>query len=132
LRLFDKVALITGAGRRIGKEIAMKFSDEGAAVILNDIETALTEGVLRSLNPLEREALAIQANVGNGLEIQRMIEQICSEFGRIDIWVNNAGIKRVECGLGAVTKRFTKSKVLLEEVKLETLVFSIKRFPEGR
>jgi 3-oxoacyl-[acyl-carrier protein] reductase len=94
LRLLDKVALITGAGRGIGKEIALKFSDEGATVILNDIETALAEGILRSLNPLERKALAIQANVGNGLEVQQMIEQICGEFGKIDILVNNAGMRK--------------------------------------
>jgi 3-oxoacyl-[acyl-carrier protein] reductase len=94
LRLVDKVALITGAGRGIGKEIALKFSHEGAKVILNDIEISLAEGVREKLLQPEERALAIQADVGNWLEVKRMVEQIGEEFGRIDILVNNAGVRK--------------------------------------
>jgi 3-oxoacyl-[acyl-carrier protein] reductase len=94
LKLLDKIALITGAGRGIGQEIARKFSDEGAKVVLNDIEISPAEGVCEKLKQMGREALAIQANVGNGEEVQRMLEQIDKEFGRIDILINNAGVRK--------------------------------------
>jgi 3-oxoacyl-[acyl-carrier protein] reductase len=94
LRLENKVALITGAGGGIGKEIAWRFSGEGATVVLNDVQISLAEGVAEKLQELERKARAIQADVGNWLEVQRMVEQVCAEFGRIDILVNNAGLRK--------------------------------------
>lgn len=94
MQLVDKVALITGAGRGIGKEIALRFFREGAKVILNDIEISLVEGVLEKWPQVEGRASAVQADVGNGLEVQRMVEQTCGQFGRIDILVNNAGIRK--------------------------------------
>ena len=94
MRLENKVALITGAGRGIGKEIACRFSSEGATVVLNDLEISMVEGVAEKLQELERKALAIQADVSNWAEVQRMVDQIWTEFGRIDILVNNAGLRK--------------------------------------
>ena len=88
------MALITGAGRGIGKEIARRFSDAGARVVLNDVEISLVEGVQEKLKELGREALAIKADVANGPEVQRMVEQIGKEYGKIDILINNAGIRK--------------------------------------
>ncbi len=94
MKLADKIALITGAGRGIGKEIVRKFSDEGARVVLNDIEISSADGVCEKLKQMGREALAIQADVGNGEEVRRMVERIDREFGRLDILINNAGVRR--------------------------------------
>jgi 3-oxoacyl-[acyl-carrier protein] reductase len=94
MRLFDKVALITGAGRGIGKAIAFKFSDEGAKVIVNDIEIARAMNVAENLKELGRQALAIKADVRSKPEVDQMFEQIEREFGHVDILVNNAGVRR--------------------------------------
>jgi 3-oxoacyl-[acyl-carrier protein] reductase len=94
VKLSDKIALITGAGRGIGKEIARKFSDEGAKVVLNDLEISPAEAICEKFKQMGREALAIQADVSKELEVQRMVEQANKEFGRIDILINNAGLRK--------------------------------------
>ena len=94
MKLFDKVALITGAGRGIGRAIALKFSDEGAKVIVNDMEIARARNAAESLKKLGRQALATKADVRSKPEVSQMFEQIEREFGHVDILVNNAGVRR--------------------------------------
>jgi len=94
MKLLDKVALITGAGRGIGKAIALRFSDEGAEVIVNDIEIARARNVAESLKKLGRQTVAIKADVRSRPEVDQMFEQIEREFGHVDILVNNAGVRR--------------------------------------
>ena len=94
MRLLDKVALVTGAGRGIGKTIALRFSDEGAKVVVNDIEPAYAESISERLKQLGREAMAIKADVCVWPEVKSMFEQAVQEFGRIDVLVSNAGIRK--------------------------------------
>ena len=94
MRLSDKVALVTGAGRGIGKAIALRFSDEGARVAVNDIEPAYAESIADRLKQLGRLAIAVKADVCDWPEVKLMFEQAVREFGRIDILVNNAGIRK--------------------------------------
>ena len=93
MKLVDKVALITGAGRGIGKAIAFKFSDEGAKVIVNDIEIARAKNAVENLKELGRQAMAVKADVSSRTEVDQMFEQIDQEFGHLDILVNNAGVR---------------------------------------
>ncbi len=94
MKLEQKVAVITGAGRGIGKAIALRLAEEGARVAVNDIDLALAEGVAEKLKMMGREALAIEADVADGREVDQMFEQVERQFGRIDILVNNAGIRK--------------------------------------
>lgn len=94
MRLLDEVALVTGAGRGIGKAIALKFSDEGAKVIINDIEFAYAESIAEKLRQLGRQAVALKADVCDWAEVDFMVEQTVQKFGRIGILVNNAGIRK--------------------------------------
>lgn len=94
MRLLDKVALVTGAGRGIGKAIVMRFSDEGAKVVVNDVEPAYAESIAEKLKQLGREALAFRADVCDWNEVKLMFEQAVEGFGRVDILVNNAGIRK--------------------------------------
>ena len=93
MRLSDKVALVTGAGRGIGKAIALRFSAEGAKVVVNDIEPAYAESVAERLRQLGGETLASKGDVSNWQEVELMFERVVQEFGRIDILVNNAGVR---------------------------------------
>jgi NAD(P)-dependent dehydrogenase (short-subunit alcohol dehydrogenase family) len=89
--LEKKVALVTGAGKRIGRSIALRLAEEGADVIVNyrNSESDAAE-VVSQIQAMGRRALAIQADVSKLAEVRKMFETIEKEFGRLDILVNNA------------------------------------------
>ena len=93
--LEGKVALITGAGRGIGKAVAMRFAEQGADIAFTDLE--LSEGVLATQAELEQFGVRVKAYASNAADFEQshaVVEQIMSDFGRIDILVNNAGITK--------------------------------------
>ena len=91
-RLHNKVALITGAGRGIGKAIALRFADEGAHVAVLDRDDEVVN-VVAQITPPRPLAIALtQTDVSDPAPVQRAVEQVIQRFGRIDILVNNAGI----------------------------------------
>lgn len=93
--LGDKVAIITGASRGIGRAIALKFAEAGADCIVNYAgNEAMAAETVREIESLGRRAAAIQADVSDEKQVTAMIKQTLEEFGRIDILVNNAGITR--------------------------------------
>lgn len=93
--LRDKVAVITGASRGIGKAIALKLAEAGADCIVNYAgNEAMAAEVVREIESLGRRAAAIQADVSDEKQFTAMVKQTLEEFGRIDILVNNAGITR--------------------------------------
>jgi NAD(P)-dependent dehydrogenase (short-subunit alcohol dehydrogenase family) len=89
MELKGLVAIVTGAGKGIGKTIADKFTEEGARVALWDFDMTCFEGVLSS-----PDRLIQQVNVKNENESVAAVAKVVKEFGRIDILVNNAGISR--------------------------------------
>ena len=92
--LKDKVAIVTGAKRGIGKEIALTFAEAGAdvAVCSRAVEDGQLEAVAKEIQGLGRRSIAIQVDIGVKAEVDRMVQKVIAEFGRIDILVNNAGI----------------------------------------
>ena len=94
MKLAEKVAVVTGAGRGIGRAIALKFAEEGAAVTVNDIELSFAESTASRIVRSGGRALAIRADVSDGAQVKRMFEQSAEKFGRIDILVNNAGVRK--------------------------------------
>lgn len=93
-RLENKVAVITGAGRGIGKAIAIRFSDEGANVTVNDVEPAMAQSLADRLETQGKQSLAVTADVSISGEAREVFSQTVDAFGKIDILVNNAGIRR--------------------------------------
>jgi len=93
LHLKDRVALVTGAARGIGRGIAFTLATEGATVAVNYRERAdRAEDVVRSIAEAGGQAAVFQANVGEYAEVERMVREVLGRFGRIDILVNNAGV----------------------------------------
>lgn len=93
--LSGKTALITGASRGIGREIALSFAEAGADVAVNySANKAKAEEVVQAVRDRGRRAMAIQANVASYQEVEAMVKSVADEFGRLDILVNNAGITR--------------------------------------
>jgi len=90
----DKVAVITGASRGIGRSIALALAAEGARIVAFDLDMAETEKVAGEIRALGAEALAVQGNVTVAADTERMIDAAMEKFGRVDILVNNAGITR--------------------------------------
>ncbi len=93
--LEDKVALVTGASRGIGRAIALKLASMGAKVVIVDISIDESpDSVVNEINSLGGEAIALKANVTNSDDIKNVIQQILNKWGKINILVNNAGITR--------------------------------------
>jgi 3-oxoacyl-[acyl-carrier protein] reductase len=93
--LDNKVALITGAGRGIGKAIAMRFAQEGCNIAFTDI--ALNDVVMETEKELQAFGVKVKAyasNAANFEETHQVVDEIVKDFGRIDILVNNAGITK--------------------------------------
>ncbi|MCI8356844.1 MAG: 3-oxoacyl-[acyl-carrier-protein] reductase [Lachnospiraceae bacterium] len=93
--LTGKVALVTGAGRGIGRQIALTLAEYGADVIVNyNGSREKAEEVVREIEGMGRKAVAVQCTVADFEACGKMIDEMLAEFGHIDILVNNAGITK--------------------------------------
>ena len=91
-RLAGKIAIVTGSSSGIGKAIALTFAGEGARVVVAARRRALCEQVVKQVQERGGEALAIQTDVADEAQVERLIAETVKRFGRLDILVNNAGI----------------------------------------
>jgi 3-oxoacyl-[acyl-carrier protein] reductase len=90
-----KVALVTGSGRGIGKAIALKFAENGATLVINDVgDSAPVEQTVAEIKKMNRPAMAVMADVSSSADVTRLVETAITTYGKIDILVNNAGITR--------------------------------------
>ena len=90
MRLKNKVALVTGGGRGIGRDIALAYAREGAHVVINDVDPATAAATAKDAAALGSKSLAIVADVAKSADIARIVETVVKERGRVDILVNNA------------------------------------------
>ena len=91
-RLQDKVTVVTGASSGIGRAIALAFAGEGAHVVVNYNKSKdRAQEVVREIRRLSGQALAVQADITDTDAVGNMIDTVSTRFGRIDVWVNNAG-----------------------------------------
>ncbi len=94
MTLNDQVAMVTGAGQGIGKACALALAEAGAHVVAVDINASNAEATAEAAGAFQRRSLALHTDVGDTLDIDRMVRLAMETFGRIDILVNNAGVTR--------------------------------------
>ena len=92
MKLQGRIALVTGAGSGLGREIALTFAREGARVAVNDVRRETAEAVGEEIRRAGGESLAWRADVADSVEVAAMFAELVERWGRLDILVNNAGI----------------------------------------
>lgn len=92
MRLKKKVAIITGGGRGIGEATAKKFAEEGAKVVIADMNQEDIDRVMEEIKQSGGEALGLSVNVVDIAQVEEMISRTVEHYGKVDIIVNNAGI----------------------------------------
>lgn len=93
-RLEGKVALVTGGGRGIGREIALVFAKEGADVVICDVDPEIAQATRKDIESLGRRAMSFGTDVTDFKKVEEMVNLILDNLKRIDILVNNAGVTR--------------------------------------
>jgi len=94
MRLKDKVAIVTGSGRGIGEGIVLRFAEEGAKLVINDVNEADAQAVVDKIKAKGGQAVAVLGSVADRTVVQKMVDTAVKEFGTLDIIINNAGITR--------------------------------------
>lgn len=94
MNLSNRVAIVTGSGQGIGREIALLLAERGASVVISDVNDATAKAVAAEIESKNVKSIAVTANVTVSAEVNKLVEQALSSFGHIDILVNNAGITK--------------------------------------
>ena len=94
MQLEDKFALVTGAGRGMGRAISLQLAEEGANIAVSDIDASTAEDTSVAVKQLGRESIVLPADMANLADIDRMFQQAKDTFGRLDVVVNNAGVTK--------------------------------------
>ncbi|MEM4724438.1 MAG: 3-oxoacyl-[acyl-carrier-protein] reductase [Candidatus Hadarchaeum sp.] len=94
MNLSNRVAIVTGSGQGIGREIALLLAERGASVVVSDINEVTAKAVAAEIESKNIKSIAVTANVSSVAEVNKLVEQTLSSFGHVDILVNNAGITK--------------------------------------
>ena len=92
MNVTDKIAIVTGGGRGIGRGICLVLAGNGADVVVADINVGNAQNVAKEVEALGRQSMAVELDVTNQDSADSMASEVLARFGRIDILVNNAGI----------------------------------------
>lgn len=109
--LTDKVAIVTGASRGIGRAIAERLGRDGAKVVVNYMGSGdKAQEVVASIEAVSGQAVAVQANMSQVTDIRRLFQETVDRFGQLDILVNNAGIVGKRVGTGTPVAEVTEEE----------------------
>lgn len=105
MRFSDRVAIVTGSSRGIGRATALELGREGASVVVNyEASEAKAKEVVKEIRGFGSKAIAVKANVGVMKDRQKLVNATLNEFGKVDVLVNNAGLHYVFPTLDVVTE----------------------------
>jgi NAD(P)-dependent dehydrogenase (short-subunit alcohol dehydrogenase family) len=90
MRLIDKIAIVTGGGRGIGKDIVLAYAREGARVVVNDIDPDTCVATAAEATKIGQKCIGVAADISKSSDVARLVDASIREFGRVDIVVNNA------------------------------------------
>lgn len=105
MRLKNRIALITGAGSGIGEATALRFTEEGASVVLADIRSERIKELAQKIRKKGGKVLSQRVDVQNRDEVEAVVQKTLKEFGRVDILINNAGLN-----IAVVAKKMTEEQ----------------------
>ncbi len=92
MKLEAKIAIVTGGHTGMGREIALRFGQEGANVVIPDIVFEGAQKISREIERMGQKSLALKTDISKSSDVKEMVKKTIDEFGRIDILVNNAGV----------------------------------------
>jgi len=93
--LLDRIAIVTGGGQGLGQALCFRLADEGAHVVVADINAQTAQETAEQIVArTDRKAIAVQVNVADEAQVEAMVDRTVAEFGRLDILVSNAGVLR--------------------------------------
>lgn len=96
MKLQNKVAIITGAGSGIGKEIALTFAKEGAKIVVADLDKKTAEETVQEIADIGGTAMSVLMDVTKEDQVDAGVKSVCDKFGGVDILVSNAGIQHID------------------------------------
>lgn len=131
-KLEGKVALVTGASKGIGAEIAKRFAREGAAVVVNYLSSkAGAEKVVAEITQAGGKAVAVGGNVSEAADAQALVDAAITHFGKLDILVNNSGVYEFGTIEEITPEHFHKQFNINVLGLLLTTQAAVKHLPEG-
>ena len=96
MKLQNKVAIVTGSGRGIGRAIALRFAEEGASVVVNSVHRENSDSVKNEIESRGGKAISVPCDISKAGSVDELFERTKQEYGGLDILVNNAGINIVK------------------------------------
>ena len=96
MKLKDRVAIVTGGGKGIGEEICLGLSREGAKIVIAEIDIENSEEVIKKIKNNGSEVIIVKTDVSDENSINNMVDEAIKHFGKIDILINNAGIRHIK------------------------------------
>jgi acetoin reductase-like protein len=95
MKLSGKVAIVTGGAQGMGRAICLRYAQEGARIVVSDLNLAGAQNVVDEIIKAEGQAVAVQVDVRDPEQVQRMVDTAVEQFGGLDILVNNAGVGKI-------------------------------------
>jgi NAD(P)-dependent dehydrogenase (short-subunit alcohol dehydrogenase family) len=132
LRADDKVVVVTGGSKGLGRAMALGFAEAGASVVVSSRKIGACEVVAAEIRELGGDALAVACHVGDWDQCSLLIDATVERFGRIDVLVNNAGIAPVPPSLGEITSDlFDKTVAVNLKGPLRLTGLAVEHMPPG-